>query len=259
MRDRRLIYGLSAAAALLTLAVIVLIVLLVSGGDDDDEGRVAGEETEREETSTTEATSTSDEEEDDAAGNDDDDDDDSTPGEDDEDGEGTATATATSQPPASTPIDAVARFLENDDQEFVGPCEGTDIDEDSGKYCASERGMSGNQIAFAVGLTFSEFTDVFFVRPEGEGFIVDHIEPAPCGGQLPCPPPIGATVEIVTEGCVNARSQPTITASINQCVDDGTRAVISAGPTEADARTWVELQGLGWVSASFITCVEGCG
>ena len=126
------------------------------------------------------------------------------------------------------------------------------------EMCAAERGMSGNQVAYQVGPTFSEFTDVFFVRPEGGGFVMDHIEPAPCQGQIPCPPPVGATVEIVADGCVNARNQPSISAPINNCVDGGTEATLTDGPVDADARLWVELEGLGWVSASFITCTEGC-
>lgn len=248
MQDRRLIYALSALAALLTIGVIVLLVVLLSGGDDDDdEGQVAGEDTEEEETP--EPTGTDNE----GDGDSDDDDDDATPDEDD----ASPTSTATAEPPPATALEAVGRFLENDGQNFVGECPGPDDPPDN-SYCAREAGMSGSQIAFFVGPVFSEFSDEFFVRPEGNGFIVDHIEPAPCGGQAPCPPVIGATVEITTEGCVNARSQPTITASINECVEDGTRAKLVAGPTQADARTWVELEGLGWVSAGFINCVSEC-
>ena len=238
--DRRLIFALAAAAGLLTVIAVVLLVLVLSDGDGDDDAQVESEGTE---TATPTPTSTEDGEDDD-----DTDDDDST-----------ATPTGTAEGAAPTALEAVGRFIENTGQEFAGLCEEADLEEDVGKICAAERGMSGDQVAYQVGATFSEFSDVFFVRPEGGGFVVDHIEPAPCQGQLPCPPPVGATVEVVADGCVNARSQPTISSPINQCVDGGTEATLSDGPVDADARLWVELEGLGWVSASFISCTEGCG
>lgn len=241
MTDRRLVFGLSAVAGILTILVIVLLVVVLSDGDGDDDSQVESEATE-----TTSPTPTATEE-----GDADDDD-----AEDDDDS--TATPTGTAEGPAPTALEAVGRFIENTGQEFAGLCEDADLEEDIGKVCAAERGMSGNQIAYQVGATFSEFSDVFFVRPESGGFVVDHIEPAPCQGQLPCPPPVGATVEIVADGCVNARNQPSISAAINECVDGGTEATLSDGPVDADARLWVELQGLGWVSSSFITCTEGC-
>jgi hypothetical protein len=237
MNDRRIVIGLSAAAAILVIVVVVLLVLVLSDDDGDDEAQVESETTE---TASPTATATED-------GDSDEDDDDST-----------ATPTGTAEGPAPTALDAVGQFIENTGQEFAGLCEEADLEEDVGKVCASERGMSGDQIAYQVGATFSEFSDVFFVRPEGGGFVVDHIEPAPCQGQLPCPPPVGATVEIVADGCVNARAQPSITAAINECVDGGTAATLSDGPVDADARLWVELEGLGWVSSSFISCTEGC-
>lgn len=240
MNDRRIIFGLSAVAAVLIILVVVLVIVLLSDGGDDDDPEVESETTE---TPTPTATGEGDDDED---------------GEDDDEADGTPTPTSTGEGPAPTALDAVGRFIENSGQEFAGLCEDADPDEDVGKMCAAERGMSGDQVAYQVGPTFSEFTDVFFVRPEGGGFVVDHIEPAPCQGQIPCPPPVGATVEIVADGCVNARNQPSISAPINNCVDGGTEATLTDGPVDSDARLWVELEGLGWVSASFITCMEGC-
>ncbi|MPZ23254.1 MAG: hypothetical protein GEU28_06870 [Dehalococcoidia bacterium] len=247
MNDRRVLYGLGAAVVVLAVIAVVLVLVgvLGDGDDDDDEGQVA-------------ATPTAENGDDDTGG-----DATANPGDDSPDptqGAGdTPTATSTPAGPATTAIDAVGRFIEQLGQQFAGPCEETTLEEDTGKFCAIERGTSGNQTAFAVGPTFSEITELYFVRPEGGGFVVDHIEPAPCQGALPCPPPVGATVEVVVNGCVNARSEPTVTARINQCVAGGTSAVLSGGPQEADARTWVQLEGLGWISASYINCVEGCG
>ncbi|MEX2236734.1 MAG: hypothetical protein WEB00_04250 [Dehalococcoidia bacterium] len=246
MRNQQTTIILSAAAAVVVLILIVGGILLLAGDDDGDGGNVENEAT---------ATPTSDatDEETPSSG----DDDDST-GDDDNTGDDDATPTATAEGPSATALEAVGRFVENDGQNFVGECPGP-ANPPQNSYCAVEAGPSGNQIAFFVGPVASEFTDEFFVRPEGDGFVVDHIEPMPCGGQIPCSPPIGSTVVIDTSGCVNARSQPTISAGINECVEDGTQATIQAGPTEADARTWYQLEGLGWVSAGFIRCVDECG
>ena len=224
--DRRLIFAL-AAAGLLTILIVVLLVLVVSE-DDGDNGAEDAEE----------ATKATTEEED----------------VDDE-----ATPTGTPEVPANTALDSVRRYVENTGQEFAGLCVDTTVEEDIGKLCATETGMSGDQIAFAVGPTFSEFTDLFFVRQQGEGYVVDHIEPAPCGGELPCPPAPGGTIRILTdEACANARSEPSIDAAINDCLENGTQAVIISEYVEADARIWVELEDYGWVSASFIQCVSNC-
>jgi hypothetical protein len=236
MNDRRIIYALSAAAVLLVIVVVVLLFLILADDDGDDDAEVDSEATET-------ATATGTEEEED----------------DDEEEEATPTATGTSEAGSNTPLDAVRVYIENTGQQFAGLCVDTTVEEDIGKLCATETGMSGNQIAFAVGPTFSEFTDLFFVRPEGNAYVVDHIEPAPCGGELPCPPAPGATIRILTdEGCVNARSEPSIDAPINECMDNGTQAEIISEYVEADARVWVELENFGWVSASFIQCVSNC-
>jgi hypothetical protein len=233
-------YILSGVAIFAVIVFPILVLALVlSNGDGDDESDDGNGESP---TATTEEDA------------------DSTPSEDSTEEVAEQTPTATPQGPASTPIAAVERFIENSGQEFAGDCAETNLEEDVGKICASEAGMSGSQFAFNVGPTFSEFTDIFFVVAAGDEYVVDHIEPAPCRGALPCPPPTGATVIVVTpEGCVNARSEPTISGAVNECVSDGTRAELIGGPVQADARTWVELLNLGWISASFIECVEDCG
>jgi hypothetical protein len=237
MNEGRMAWVLVVVAAVVAFAITAGVIAFIVTGDDDDEGD-GDDDVEQTET----ATATEEE------------DGDETPSP-----EATETPTSTPDAPAATALDAVGQFIEDSGQEFAGLCSEA-TEEQTGQMCAEEAGTSGNQTAFNVGPTFSEFTDVFFVRPEGAAFVVDHIEPVPCRGVVPCPPPVGATVQVVTtEGCVNARSEPSINSQINQCVDNGTQAALVGGPVNADARTWIELEGLGWMSAGYIECVTGCG
>ncbi|HEX5940613.1 MAG TPA: hypothetical protein VFZ12_09645, partial [Dehalococcoidia bacterium] len=101
---------------------------------------------------------------------------------------------------------------------------------------------------------------LLFVRPEDDGYVAGHLEPAFCQGALECPPPAGATVEIVVkETCVNARQEPSRLGPINRCLRAGERYFLTGESEEADGRLWVELLDAGWVSASYIRCVEACG
>jgi alpha-tubulin suppressor-like RCC1 family protein len=162
--------------------------------------------------------------------------------------------------PPGLPEEAVEKAVTELGQEFAGDCASARAAFASGT-CYVERGISGSEVVF--GLEDAESSaagPLLFVREEGEGFVVGHLEPPPCQGQTPCPPPAGAIVEIVVkETCANARLEPGIEGPINRCALLGTSGMVVGEPVELDGRTWIEVEGLGWVSVSFVRCTEDCG
>ena len=157
---------------------------------------------------------------------------------------------------AASPLEAAQSVLQYYPFELAEACANADESE----VCVEELGSSGTEIVYAaVDRAACRQYVLLFVRPEGESWVVGHLEPAFCQGDSDCPPRTGAIVEVVVkETCVNARSEPGVDGPINQCMGDGVQAVVVGGPVEVDARIWVELQGLGWISASYIRCLEGC-
>ena len=71
----------------------------------------------------------------------------------------------------------------------------------------------------------------------------------------------GATVEIVTDeadSCANVRREPGINGEAVDCLANGSLALVADWPVDMDARVWVPLTDLGWVSASYLRCVSNC-
>jgi hypothetical protein len=163
---------------------------------------------------------------------------------------------------ATTPMEAVERAVEESGREFAGHCETVTVFL-PGPVCAWEHGTSGEQLAFGVSPVEQAWwaSELYFVVRDGDGWLVDHVEPGPCRNQVPCPPPPGATVEIVTDeadSCANVRREPGINGELVDCLANGTLALVSDWPVDMDARTWVPLTDLGWVSASYLRCVGNC-
>ena len=52
--------------------------------------------------------------------------------------------------------------------------------------------------------------------------------------------------------CLNLRKDADTSATVLACLPSGARMTISAGPREADGRTWWELDGRGWAAAEFL-------
>ncbi|MEX2239050.1 MAG: hypothetical protein WEB00_16145 [Dehalococcoidia bacterium] len=164
--------------------------------------------------------------------------------------------------PADDPTIAVEQEIERRGQVSAGDC-ALVTDYGPGPLCYWEHGTSGDQRAYGVSPVEQAFfaTELFFLVETDEGWELDHIEPGPCVNFSPCPPPPGANVQVVTQegdSCARARREPGINAEIRGCLEDGTIAIVGDYAVEADARIWVPLQGKGWVSASYLTCISNC-
>ena len=85
---------------------------------------------------------------------------------------------------ASTPMAAVEEAVEESGREFAGHCETVTVFL-PGPVCAWEHGTSGEQLAFGVSPVEQAWwaSELYFVVREGEGWVVDHVEPGPCRNQ----------------------------------------------------------------------------
>jgi hypothetical protein len=180
-------------------------------------------------------------------------------------------AMPTTHPIAQTALDALQSFVTSSGHDIAPPCG----EDHSDALCIREAGMSSDQVAFelrgAVANASQGVPGLYFVRPEGAAYVVDHMEPPACLGEPGCPPAVGTTVELASNGgCVNIRAGPGANHQVVHCAEPSLIGEIVEGPVEADARTWVRFDGLihpftgepesgGWVSVNYIRCVGRCG
>lgn len=169
----------------------------------------------------------------------------------------------------TTPDGALETFIKTSGYAYEGRCDG----DPRATLCGFERGTSGDQLVFEVRVAedYQGAPGLYILRPQGGGYVVDHIEPPPCHGDDQCPPPVGATAEIfATEGCINLRAEPSILAPVVHCAEFQNIGEVTRGPVEADGRTWIGFDGIldpftgepssgGWVSVSYVRCLDGCG
>ncbi|MEX2239048.1 MAG: hypothetical protein WEB00_16135, partial [Dehalococcoidia bacterium] len=164
---------------------------------------------------------------------------------------------ALNEAPVATRVEAVEQALRYFPGLSAEPC----IPEAEGA-CLADLGDSRSERVFGAlrADVPPQLTLLLFVRPEGDGYVVGHIEPPLCQGDAACPPPAGAIVEIVVqETCANVRLEPGLDGPLERCVPAGETFIVTGEAQEVDARLWVELEGGLWVSASYIRCLDGCG
>jgi len=105
--------------------------------------------------------------------------------------------TATAVPPAlgyASPEEALADWVAP--SEYAGDCSITTPEEDVGKVCSSFFGGSGSQLAYAVGLTFSEFGEWVLVEQQAdETWLV--VDSAPIGEAMEPPWPVAPEPSVI--------------------------------------------------------------
>lgn len=56
-----------------------------------------------------------------------------------------------------------------------------------------------------------------------------------------------------TDGCVNVRQEPALSAPINFCIQDGTQDTVIGGPVDADGHRWWRLDRYqGWAVEDYL-------
>jgi hypothetical protein len=177
-------------------------------------------------------------------------------------------ATAGSQTPGATAapesaIDALALYVQRRlSQGFVADCDKAKRPTDVGKQCARKLGERNGMIAYALGPTFSDYTQIMILKQEnGVWTIADQVLRDPNQPEIPGVPwPLEIGAQVVVEGsapdCLKIRDQPTISGAELGCLNDGTTAKIVAGPVDADNIHWWQLEGQGWAAGDYLRYAE---
>ena len=163
---------------------------------------------------------------------------------------------------AIAPEDALRRYVQNKFQQgFVADCDDARRPDDVGKRCARPRGERNDMLAFELGPTFSEYTQLMILRPAGNDWTLVRLETRdpneePVPG-IPWPLEVGATVIVAgTSDCLRIRERAGTLAPEIACLDDGNIVTISEGPTDADDREWWRLEGYGWAASNWLRYPE---
>jgi len=175
---------------------------------------------------------------------------------------GTATATVSATPQVP-PEDALARFVQNRlNQGFVPHCDDAQRPDDVGKQCASKLGERDGLVAYALGPTFSDYTRILILKPEGGDWTLVTLEVRDLNqsGVPGIPWPLETGAHVVVAGtapdCLKVRDAPGLAATQVDCLDDGTEVTVVAGPSEQDNIEWWQLQDHGWAASDYLRYPE---
>jgi hypothetical protein len=165
-------------------------------------------------------------------------------------------ATPTGSGPAEQ---ALAAYVQTTMQkQFVEDCTKADVTNDTGKVCAAFQGERQGLRAYKVGLTFSEFSQwVIMGQNGGQWSVVATVPITADTAAVPGVPwPLRTGVDVVVAGadpCVNVREGPSLNQKAVDCIPDGTKIRLSAGPTAADGINWWQVEGRsGWVAGDYL-------
>lgn len=170
------------------------------------------------------------------------------------------TPVPTETPTGSGPAEqALARHVESTLQKpFVEDCTKADVSKDANKICAILRGERGTQRAYIIGPTFSEPSQWVIMEERAGQWVVAQTTglTADTAAVPGVPWPLRIGVEVVVVGanpCVNVREGPTLNQKAVDCIRDGTKIRLTAGPVAADSINWWQVEGRsGWVSGDYL-------
>lgn len=173
-------------------------------------------------------------------------------------------ASVTGAPTATTrPEQALRRYVQNRyAQGFVASCEDAKRPDDVGKMCARYRGEREGLLAYELGPTFSEYTQLLILKQVGDTWTLEHQEnrdpnePAVPG--IPWPLQTGVGVIVAGTGdCLRVRERPGLQAPEVTCLDDGTAVTLSSGPVDIDRHEWWQIEAYdGWAVSDYLRYPE---
>ena len=161
---------------------------------------------------------------------------------------------------ASGPAEqALAQYVQTTlNKEFIEDCTKAEAQRDAGKVCSTFRGERGNFRAYVLGATFSEGTQWAILEQRGGNWTVaSTIQLTPDNAGVPgIPWPLTPGADVVVAGaapCLNVREGPGLNQRAVDCIRDGARIKVAAGPVAGDNILWWQVDGRnGWVAADYL-------
>ncbi|MCC6437834.1 MAG: hypothetical protein IT196_22600 [Acidimicrobiales bacterium] len=195
---------------------------------------------------------------------------------------GTPSATATPSPTvtvgpgplADTPPAAIAAFLGLDASSpgYAGECVLVDVETDTGKYCTAVYSQSSSDLAYALGIAFSDFVGWVFVTPHEGQWYVSAAAPLTSRqfeeGDLPWPSgepndATGVGIEVGGAATVaggnpgfDLRQRPDFQSeAVGDEVADGTRVTLTEKRV-ANGYVWWRVGQRGWIAGPWLRAVR---
>jgi hypothetical protein len=154
---------------------------------------------------------------------------------------------------------ALGQYVQNTlNKEYLEDCARADAQRDAGKICSVFRGERGNFRAYAIGATFSEGSQWVIMEQRGNQWVVASTQQiTPDNAGVPgIPWPLRPGADVVVAGaapCLNVREGPGLNQKAVDCLADGARIRVAAGPTPGDNIQWWQVEGrAGWVAADYL-------
>ncbi|HWC31180.1 MAG TPA: SH3 domain-containing protein [Dehalococcoidia bacterium] len=167
------------------------------------------------------------------------------------------TPEATQAADASDPEAAIAAYVQTTlNAEYAGPCSGAQTGDAAGKICSTDRGEREGARAFVLGQTLSEADRWVFLEQRGGAWqVTSTVEITSENSAVPGVPwPLRTGAEVIIAGtgsCLNVRTEPGGAAV--DCIAEGTRIKLAAGPREANNLQWWQVDGRnGWVAEDYL-------
>jgi hypothetical protein len=172
--------------------------------------------------------------------------------------EPTPTATAAVQS-AAAPEQALNKYVEATFQKlFVEDCTKVDLAKDANKVCSLFKGERGQQRAYQIGPTGAAPNQWLVLENQGGQWnVVYTLALNSDNATVPgIPWPLRTGVDIVVIGanpCVNVREGPALSQKAVDCIKDGTKIRLAAGPASADGLQWWQVEWrTGWVVSDYL-------
>jgi hypothetical protein len=173
-----------------------------------------------------------------------------------------AESAATETPPASGsgPAEqALAKYVQTTlSKGFVEDCSKAQPGQDAGKVCSIFKAERNNFRAYILGNVASEPSQWAILENQGGNWNIVYT-PAITRDNSAVPGipwPLRTGVDLMVVGaapCVNVREGPSINQKAVDCISDGTRIRLVAGPAPADNFQWWQVAGrTGWIVSDYL-------
>ncbi|HEX5368634.1 MAG TPA: SH3 domain-containing protein [Dehalococcoidia bacterium] len=125
--------------------------------------------------------------------------------------------------------------------------------------CSTKRGDRQGAEAYVLGPSQANTTEWAFLEQQNGAWQVTQITPiTPANSVVPGTPwPLKQGAEVIVTGtgaCLNVRTEPKVDpGNAVDCIADGTKIKLAAGPTDAGGIQWWQVDGrAGWVAADYL-------